>query len=177
MEKNAETRPFRDLVFKTVDNKTELKTDYVLFNYSRYAANLQNYLNAGFKMENFIFIDGSKFTENPVPELKKLETFLGLRPLLTQDMFYYDNQKRFYCVKLFIEFKDGTIQEGGLGTKQYPQACMGDSKGRPNEMKPQISNVEREILVRYFAPLNRQFFDMIGVEVPSWQCVTPDRCF
>ena len=171
--------PFHDLAFRVnpLTAQREVNASFEPVLHSNYIKHLRRFLNVGFKLENFLFIDGDKLSENPGHELQTVERFLGIRPMFTESMFYYDDVKGFPCVRLHAQFADGTIREGGLGTKENPRACLDKSKGRPDEIKPHLTEEEREMFVRYFAPLNRQFFEIIGFEIPSWQCVDPDHCF
>ena len=50
-----------------------------------------------FDIKQFLFLDGEEFIRNPVNELKKVENFLGLRPLFKAENFKYDEKKKFYC--------------------------------------------------------------------------------
>ena len=42
-------------------------------------------------------VDGDKFIKTPWTELGLLETFLGLRPELTESNFYFNSSKGFFC--------------------------------------------------------------------------------
>ena len=42
-------------------------------------------------------VDGDQFILSPWIELEKLETFLGVDPELTENNFYFNKTKGFYC--------------------------------------------------------------------------------
>ena len=143
---------------------------------SSYIIHLRRFLQTGFNLTNFLFLDGENLVENPAEELQRIERFLDLRPMITKSIFQYQEEKGFPCVKNPFQFADGSIREGGLGSKEKPQLCLGDDKGRPSDLKPKLTDEEREMFVRYFAPLNVQYFEATGTVYPKWQCYKKDKC-
>ena len=168
-------RSFHDLAFT---NCTSLEVDpsFDPLVRSKYINHINRFIKAGFTLENFIFVDGDLLSKNPATELARVEQFLGIRSMFSESMFYYDDAKGFPCVNLHNPFSDGTIKEGGLGSKNHPRRCLDKTKGRSEAFKPRLTQQQRESFVRYFAPWNRQFFKLLGHTIPSWQCAAPNRC-
>ena len=50
-----------------------------------------------FPMTQIHVVDGDKFIRAPWDELRLLETFLGLEPELTEENFYFNKSKGFFC--------------------------------------------------------------------------------
>ena len=165
------SRSFHDVAFHPVDGKLQVRTSYPGLRPGFYAKHLQRFIRTGFNLSNnFIFIDGDKMPKNPGPEIKRLEKFLRLRPLLTESNFYIDKSKGFACVTDPVVFSDGTKSEGGLGKKHRHRRCLGPSKGGRVKEHPKLTRQERELLVKFYAPLNKEFFDLVGEKFPNWQC-------
>ena len=55
-----------------------------------------------FSNEQILVVNGDGFAKNPFPELKRVEEFLGLPHLITEDMFYFNSTSSYFCLK-----KDG----------------------------------------------------------------------
>lgn len=112
-----------------------------VFYFSFYAERILPWIEV-FGHDRIVFLDGDLFVLDPVAELQKAETFLGLEPSITSNDFYYSKSKRFYCIK-------------SLGKK----GCLGRRKGRPH---PSIEKATRLKLQKLFRPLNEIFFKYAG---------------
>ena len=112
---------------------------------SMYATSLKKWVDI-FGVENILIIDGDNFVSNPVEELRKAEDFIGLEHKISDSDFYYDKQKKFYCIR----------EEGNTG-------CMSEKKGRPH---PPMSNSTRKILKDFIKPYNEEFYKLIGRTFP-----------
>ena len=135
---------------------------------SSYVIHLLRFLNIGFSLDNFLFIDGDNLAQNPGKELVKIEKFIGLKPMITESMFEYNQGKGFPCLKDPFTFADGSVHYGGFGSVKMPHICLDKDKGRPDEMKPNLTMAEREMFHHYFAPLNELFFDITGIKQLDW---------
>ena len=100
-------------------------------------------------------VDGEKFIRTPWTELQKVETFLNLTSVLTQDNFFFNGTKGFYCSR--------DIRSHGSWTCTRDK-CLGRSKGRP---KPPVKEETFQRLTEFFAPHNKMFYDMVG-QVFEW---------
>ncbi|CAH1802286.1 unnamed protein product [Owenia fusiformis] len=89
-------------------------------------------------------IDGDNFVHNPVFELRKVETFLGLGHVFKDDFFAYDEEKGFYCM---------TTDKG------KHKNCLSKAKGRPH---PRIDGTVMKKLKSFFWPRNEEFYGLIG---------------
>ena len=70
----------------------------------------------------------------PWRELTLLEQFLGIDAFLTEDKFFFNSTKGFYCLKM--------------------KGCLGEGKGREHtEIKPQLLKQMND----YYTPYNREF--------------------
>ena len=112
---------------------------------SMYATPLKQWI-AVFGLENILIIDGDNFVSNPVEELRKAEDFIGLEHKISESDFYYDKQKKFYCIR----------EEGNTG-------CMAEKKGRPH---PPMANSTRKLLKDFIKPYNEEFYKLIGRTFP-----------
>ena len=117
-----------------------------LKHFSLFADRLKPWVNR-FGLDRVLIIDGDKFAANPMEELHKAETFIGLEHSISEDDFYFNAEKRFYCIK--NDFKSG---------------CMIKGKGRPH---PVMKNSTRKMLKEYFEPHNKLFYEMTGRKF-SW---------
>lgn len=70
------------------------------------------------KLENMLFLDASELTENPGKVMRKVAQFTGVEELITEDNFYFDAEKGFYCMRPPRE-----VSERG-------DFCLTSSKGR-----------------------------------------------
>ncbi|KAK2143197.1 hypothetical protein LSH36_868g00033 [Paralvinella palmiformis] len=96
-----------------------------------------------FDLSQFHLVSGENLVRDPVAELSKVETFLGLGHHLSRDNFYFNSTKGFYCMKL-----------------QWRQKCLSNSKGREH---PKISDKTMQMLRDFFRPLNDKLYDMVGI--------------
>ena len=150
------------MVFKKVNGTLVVNAISKLVQMSNYADQMKLWLSSGFDLTNFLIIDGHKFAQDPWPELVKLENFLGLRHMLSKDMFYLNETKGFHCVMPNFTFVDGTPSnhKGGCG----PSTC-----GRNHQV---LTEEERNLLYQYYAPKNQEFFEMVDMEFPDWDLQT-----
>ena len=157
---------FSDCVFIRENGQLSINASYEPIPKSDYGSCLQDFFDVGFDLSNFIFIDGDRLARDPAPEVLKLEKALGLRPMFTEDMFYFNATRGFPCLKSNIYFADGSksVKRGG---------CMEEECGRSH---PFVSDEEKELLYRFYAPKNRKFFKMIQMEFPNWFCYDKNKC-
>ena len=110
-----------------------------------------------FPKEQFLFIDGEGFINNPYKELKKVESFLNLTSFFTTKHFYRKKYKKsskkgFYCIKRDLNAIDKNIR------------CMGSSKGRKH---PFIAKNTLKKMHKFYKPMSIELFEMIKKK-PFW---------
>ena len=115
-----------------------------IIHWSLYADRLQGYADL-YGAENIHIIDGDIFALDPVRELKKVETFVGIENLISLEDFSYNEEKHFYCAR-----------NDSIG-------CMDRSKGRPH---PMMRNETRRKLKDFLRPYNERFYKMVGRRFP-----------
>ncbi|KAM9390737.1 heparan sulfate glucosamine 3-O-sulfotransferase 6-like [Salvelinus alpinus] len=109
-----------------------------------YAKHLENWLRY-FPLSKFLFVSGERLVTDPAGEMGRVQDFLGLKRLVTDKHFYFNQTKGFPCLKK---------PEGSSRPR-----CLGKSKGRPH---PEISP---EVLLRlreFYRPFNMKFYQMTG---------------
>ena len=105
-----------------------------------------------FPREQIYVVDGDSFISSPWIELNNLEGFLGVKHELSQDNFYLNKTKGFYCGRQ-------EVVRTNTEWRCVRYKCLSASKGRP---KPRV---EPDLLLkmrRYFEEPNKQFFKLIG---------------
>ena len=134
---------FEEQAFR-FDGKVD--TSYPAISVSMYDVHIKRWLKY-FKMEQMHIANGDVLITDPVSELKKVEAFLGVRPFFSQDMFFYNATKGFYCWKVLS--KKG---------REVPN-CLGSGKGREH---PTVSEAIMAKLRRFFQPHNEDFYALVG---------------
>ena len=126
--------PFEDYAIDVNTNKV-LPSN--LIQRGCYSVYLKPWLQHFHRRQIFV-ADGDRFRKNPLPALKKVETFLGLEKYFDESLFTFNANTGFYCP---------------LGK------CLGESKERPH---PTIDPNILEAVKNYYQPYNDQLFQMIG---------------
>ena len=98
-----------------------------------------------FPREQVHFVVGEKLVTNPVSELEKIEQFLGIPHKLTDDYFYFNKTRGFYCVR-----------HDTLGPR-----CLAPSKGRTH---PNVNPLVVNKLQQFFRPHNQRFYDLADID-------------
>lgn len=100
-----------------------------------------------FPLSQIHFVSGEQLVKNPAAELILVEQFLNLRPIITDNNFYFDKTKGFPC---FI----GKI---GLDGKKKT-GCLKGNKGKKHV--PVQSHV-RTLLQDYYRPFNEDLYKVV----------------
>ena len=132
---------FEDAVFI---GRMKVKTSYFPITVSLYDVHFKRWLKY-FTLSQILIVDGDSLISNPLPELQRAEAFLGVDSYFTEDMFYFNKTKGFYCWKRRIK-----------GYDEVPQ-CLGSGKGREH---PELSTEAVETLREFFKPHNEMFFKL-----------------
>ena len=139
MKRNLSYTAFEELVIEpsTGDVSTQYKPIWI----SLYYVHFMHWL-AVFNRSQIHLVDGDSLVENPIRELRKAESFLGLRHALKQDNFYFNKTRGFFCLKKGADLR-----------------CLHPSKGRAHPpIKPRVLHK----LYKFFKPYNEKFFKLSG---------------
>ena len=139
---DAKRVTFEDAVFS--GRNMEVNTNYFPVTVSLYDVHFKRWLKY-FALSQILIVDGDSLISNPLPELQRAETFLGVDSYFTEDMFYFNKTKGFYCWKRRTK-----------GFEKVPQ-CLGSGKGREH---PELSNRAVDTLREFFKPHNEVFFKL-----------------
>ena len=134
-------RSFSDFAIDSKSNKLRMQYQLGMSVYDESMALWLKY----FDLSQFLIIESSELKNDPVSTLKTVETFLGVGHYITSDMFVYNADKGFYCVRSNL-----TLTE---------MACYAETRGRSQEDIPQKTLLT---LKKYFKPRNERFFELIG---------------
>lgn len=134
---------FQNLAFRNITTGL-IDTSWSAVRIGIYAKHLENWLHF-FPLSSFLFVSGERLVTDPAGEMGRVQDFLGLKRVVTDKHFYFNQTKGFPCLKK---------PEGSSRPR-----CLGKSKGRPH---PQIPS---EVLLRlrdFYRPFNLKFYQMTG---------------
>ncbi|KAF6723633.1 Heparan sulfate glucosamine 3-O-sulfotransferase 3A1 [Oryzias melastigma] len=134
---------FQNLAFRNVTAGL-IDTSWSAVRIGLYAKHLENWLRY-FPLSHFLFVSGERLVTDPAGEMGRVQDFLGLKRVVSDKHFYFNQTKGFPCLKK---------PEGSSRPR-----CLGKSKGRPH---PQIPS---EVLLRlrdFYRPFNLKFYQMTG---------------
>ncbi|XP_023650954.1 heparan sulfate glucosamine 3-O-sulfotransferase 1 [Paramormyrops kingsleyae] len=137
LQKHKQYHPIESVLLKD----GEMNLDYKALNRSLYYLHMQNWLQY-FPLGHIHIVDGDRLIEDPFPEMKKVEKFLGLSPQINASNFYFNKTKGFYC-----------LRDHGR------ERCLHSSKGRAH---PEVSRPLLDQLYSFFHEPNRKFFQLVG---------------
>lgn len=109
-----------------------------------YAKHLENWLQY-FPLSHFLFVSGERLVSDPAGEMGRVQDFLGLKRVVSDKHFYFNQTKGFPCLKK---------PEGSSRPR-----CLGKSKGRHH---PQIPTEVLQRLRDFYRPFNHRFYQMSG---------------
>lgn len=127
---------FEDLA---LTSRGRVDSNYDVLQRSMYSKHLKNWLRF-FGLRQIHIVNGDLFASNPSSELTQVERFLGLSPQLTEDKFYFNKTKGFYCYHF----------EG-------QEKCLGDDKGRKH---PEVDKSVVRKLRQFFVKFNNRFYKL-----------------
>jgi len=96
-------------------------------------------------------VDGDKFIKQPWEGLKKLEDFLEIPNEITENNFFFNATKGFYCGQEIIKLP----QSEWTCTRKK---CLNKSKGRP---KAKVEESTYKQLTKFYAPHNEIFYGLV----------------
>lgn len=143
LSKKPDIPSFESLTFK---NRTTglIDTSWSAIQIGIYAKHLDNWLQY-FPMEQILLVSGERLISDPAGELGRVQDFLGLKRIITDKHFYFNQTKGFPCLKK---------AEGS--SKPH---CLGKTKGRTHP------NIDPEVVQRlrdFYRPFNMKFYQMTG---------------
>lgn len=98
-----------------------------------------------FPREQLLIVNGDLLIEDPVPQLKRIERFLGLESRIGTHNFYFNETKGFYCLR-----------------NETTDRCLRETKGRRH---PRIDPYVVAKLRKYFSEHNQKFYELIGQDL------------
>ncbi|XP_077981878.1 heparan sulfate glucosamine 3-O-sulfotransferase 1-like [Glandiceps talaboti] len=128
-----------------LDRNGNINTDHGVIYVGVYSRHLANWLNY-FPRNKILVLDGAEIKNEPAHALQTAEKFLDLQSFFTDDKFYFNETKGFYCLSKPISY------------------CLPSDKGRPH---PQIKEDVVVKLKDYFKPSNEQVQIMLN-QTFSW---------
>ncbi|XP_073943858.1 heparan sulfate 3-O sulfotransferase-A [Choristoneura fumiferana] len=111
---------------------------------SLYHAYLHRWLEV-FPREQILVVNGDLLIEDPVPQLRRIEKFLGLEHKIGRRNFYFNETKGFYCLR-----NDTTDK------------CLRETKGRKH---PRVDPAVVTKLRKFFIQHNQRFYDLVGEDL------------
>lgn len=88
-------KSFAELI---TDNNGEISTNTKVIDLSLYHKYFKHWLSV-FKSEQIHIVDGDNLAVNPAEEFGRIEGFLNLDRYFTENKFYFNKTKGFYCLK------------------------------------------------------------------------------
>lgn len=98
-----------------------------------------------FRKDQLHFVSGENLIRDPSGEMALVQDFLGLKRVITDKHFYFNETKGFPCLK----------KSEGNGNPH----CLGKTKGRTH---PEISAATVTRLRDFYRPFNLKFYQMVG---------------
>lgn len=111
---------------------------------SMYHLHLHRWLEV-FPREQLLVVNGDQLIEDPVSQLKRIESFLGVEHRVTSNHFYFNETKGFYCLR----YDSG-------------DRCLRETKGRKH---PHVDPMVVSKLRRFFAEHNQRFYELVGEDL------------
>ncbi|KAG7263245.1 hypothetical protein CRUP_038640 [Coryphaenoides rupestris] len=143
LSKNPGLPTFQSLALKNATTGL-IDTTWSAVRIGLYATHLENWLQH-FPPSHFLFVSGERLVSDPAGEMGRVQDFLGLKRVVSDKHFYFNQTKGFPCLKK---------PEGSSRPR-----CLGKSKGRPH---PQIPSEVLQRLRDFYRPFNHRFYQMSG---------------
>ncbi|XP_078414782.1 heparan sulfate glucosamine 3-O-sulfotransferase 3B1-like [Cetorhinus maximus] len=143
LSKNPDVPSFQMLTFKNMSTGL-IDTSWSAIRIGIYAKHLENWLQY-FPLSKILFVSGERLVSDPAGEMGRVQDFLGLKRVITDKHFYFNETKGFPCLKK---------PEGSSRPR-----CLGKSKGRTHP------KIDMEVVLRlreFYRPFNLKFYQMTG---------------
>lgn len=146
---NEQANRFTRMLYEPKMRNMTIRKNWNIIKNGLYVNHIKNWLKY-FPLESFVFINGDNLVHNPHVEIKKLQDFLGLKPIISEKNFVITNKKKgFPCIR--------------SNTDEIK--CLSDQKGRKH---PKIRSSVIKHLEEFYRPYNIELFDLIKQE-PFWK--------
>lgn len=133
---------FEDLAFVNTTTRI-VDTTWNVIRIGVYAKFLERWLHY-FPLSQIHFVSGEELISDPARELSRVQDFLGLKRIISEKHFYFNETKGFPCLK----------KTEGSG---HPH-CLGKTKGRPH---PTVDPTVLKRLRDFYRPFNAKFYHMV----------------
>ncbi|KAM9843478.1 heparan sulfate glucosamine 3-O-sulfotransferase 6-like [Aulostomus maculatus] len=143
LSKNPGLPSFQSLALKNSSTGL-IDTTWSAVRIGLYAKHLENWLQY-FPLSQFLFVCGERLVSDPAGEMGRVQDFLGLKRVVSDKHFYFNQTKGFPCLKK---------PEGSSRPR-----CLGKSKGRPH---PHIPSEILQRLRDFYRPFNQRFYLLSG---------------
>lgn len=126
-----------------------------------YSKFLEKWLNV-FPISQLHFVNGERLIKEPSNELKLVEQYLGIKPMIGREDFVFDQRKGFFCIAIKDNFPHGHSQLANENLQDNPKVnarCLSKHKGRRH------ITVDKETidkLRQFYTPYNEYLFSLIG---------------
>ncbi|XP_029639059.1 putative uncharacterized protein DDB_G0277255 [Octopus sinensis] len=134
---------FEELAFLNTSTRI-VDTSRNIIRIGVYAKFLERWLHY-FPLSQMHFVSGEQLISDPAQELSLVQDFLGLKRIISEKHFYFNETKGFPCVK----------KAEGSG---HPH-CLGKTKGRPH---PTVDPTILKRLRDFYRPFNTKFYQMVN---------------
>ncbi|XP_055374354.1 heparan sulfate glucosamine 3-O-sulfotransferase 5 [Condylostylus longicornis] len=111
---------------------------------SMYHLHLHRWLEV-FPREQLLVVNGDLLIDDPVSQLKRIESFLGIEHRISSKNFYFNETKGFYCLR----YDSG-------------DRCLRETKGRKH---PHVNPLIVSKLRKFFAEYNQKFYELVGEDL------------
>ena len=127
-----------------------------------HVADYDSYIQQAFRIfpkHQFLIISAEDFQKDPFPVIKKAGSFLGLRRVVTEDVFVYNELKGFYCLNTTHPWYLSSLENKEVDRST---GCLIETKGRKHpdidtDLMKEIVEASRPYVHRLFYLLQRQF--------------------
>ncbi|XP_061830330.1 heparan sulfate glucosamine 3-O-sulfotransferase 6-like [Nerophis lumbriciformis] len=144
LSKNPGLPSFQNLALRNTSTGELIDISWSAIRIGLYVKHLENWLQY-FPLSQFLFVCGERLVFDPAGEMGRVQDFLGLKRVISEKHFYFNQTKGFPCLKK---------PEGSSRPR-----CLGKSKGRPH---PQIPAEVLQRLRDFYQPHNQRFYQMSG---------------
>ncbi|XP_075232265.1 heparan sulfate 3-O sulfotransferase-B [Lycorma delicatula] len=138
-------RSFEQLAFINGSRSGVVNTSWGPVRIGVYARHLEQWLHY-FPLQQMLFVSGERLVVDPAAEMARVQSFLGLKHVVTEKHFYFNATKGFPCL----------MKSEGRSTPH----CLGKTKGR---IHPHIQPTALERLREFYRPFNLRFYQLTGI--------------
>ena len=137
----------RETFEKTFVKNNSIRVKQAIFTLGKYIWGMRRVLEV-YRRDQFLFVDGEEFAQDPFPSLLEIETFLGLPKFFKRWHFQLNKEKGFFCAQV---------------PERPDFECMRPSKGRPH---PKLDKDIEQKLYDIYRPLNKALAEEFGLTFP-----------